>query len=434
MQKLFKYLSTFTVLSVLSIIGIRLYLLQLPSLGIDMNTWKAWTERLITLGPTQFYNPDYFSDYLPGYLYMLYGLGMVLKVLFPGAPIDSSQFEFLLKFLTTCFDFATAYVIYKIVANYQKNLAAVAGILYVANPALIFNSAIWGQVDGIFTFFLVLAAYYLFELRKLIYWAATFAIGLVIKPHMLAVLPVMGVYLLEQFRLKRISSSLAILVTLPILISLPFFLSNPIFGLLQQMRSGAEQYSFTSLYAFNTWAFVVGWWKNDTVIQFGMSLQVIGLLLFMMSLVAILFPRIENVVSKTQQVVKKKSNDSALLIHTNVLYYQAASLSILAFFLFPTRIHERYLFPFFAFVLIAAAIARSKLLFLCYTLLSVIHLANLWYVYFYFNTVHSNPLFTGNDFFTFIDSSYKLMSILTLISFGMMLLSYYRKTYVQKAL
>ncbi|HEY5601252.1 MAG TPA: hypothetical protein VIK81_04170, partial [Patescibacteria group bacterium] len=67
------------------------------------------------------------------------------------------------------------------------------------------------------------------------------------------------------------------------------------------------------------------------------------------------------------------------------LNYLFASLFILAFFLFPTRVHERYLLPVFAFLIVAAFQLKSKFLIAIYLLLTLIHLANLYFVYSYYN-------------------------------------------------
>ena len=38
-------------------------------------------------------------------------------------------------------------------------MAFLAAALYAFNPAVIFNAAVWGQFDAIYTFFLVLSLY-----------------------------------------------------------------------------------------------------------------------------------------------------------------------------------------------------------------------------------------------------------------------------------
>ena len=80
--KLKKSLIPFLVIALL----IRAYLLFLPAFKIDIDAWIAWSLRLHDVGFTNFYSPTYFSDYLPGYLYILYLIGFVQKVF--SLPLD----------------------------------------------------------------------------------------------------------------------------------------------------------------------------------------------------------------------------------------------------------------------------------------------------------------------------------------------------------
>ena len=55
------------------------------------------------------------------------------------------------------------------------------------------------------------------------------------------------------------------------------------------------------------------------------------------------------------------------------------SLSILAFYLFTTRMHERYLFPFFLPFLAACVLFRSRVLWTVFGLLGAVHFLNLYF-------------------------------------------------------
>lgn len=398
---IFKTLLVFT-------ITIRIILLILPSFKIDMTDWQAWTNRIMELGPINFYSPDYFADYFPGYLYMLWGIGTVYKLIYPTANFFSENFAITLKLITTLFDIATAFIIFRIVSNYQKkSWGSLASILYLANPALIFNSSVWGQVDGILTFFLCLSTYCLIEIKKPFKWGVTAALSILIKPQALAILPVSFFYLIKNFKTKNMLLSCLILGGMVILLSLPFFLNDPFFGLLKLFGKTAAGYPYTSLYAFNFWA-VVGWWQPDSIKRFSLSYQSWGMILYSLFLLIAIFP-----------IIKKKhlKNGSMYLI---------TALSLLIFFLFPTRVHERYLFPFFAFLLLAVFILKSLKLFFVYLFLSLIHLINLWYVYFYYNSIYNNPKFSGSFIFDLITNSYFYLSVITLICLFLLLFYLYR--------
>ena len=57
------------------------------------------------------------------------------------------------------------------------------------------------------------------------------------------------------------------------------------------------------------------------------------------------------------------------------------SLCLLAFYVFMTRMHERYLFPFFLPFLAACVLLRSRALWWTFGILGAVHFLNLYYVY-----------------------------------------------------
>lgn len=398
------------------VIIIRLLAIGLPSFKVDMNSWQAWSARLTEVTPVNFYAPNYFADYFPGYLYILWFLGKSANFLH--IPIFSLEFEFYLKLFTNIFDFATAYYIYKIILKFQKNLAFCASIFYLINPALVFNSSVWGQVDGIMTFFLLYSIYNLIELNKPFKFSFSSALSILIKPQSLATFPVTSIYLIRNFNFKKYASFLLIPILL-IFFSLPFFLKDPLLGLFHLFQKSTNIYPFTSMFSYNFWSFA-GWWISDSTKFLNISYQIWGILIYFIFLFLILLP-----------LFFKKN------FKNNLLIYFACALAIFAFFLFLTRIHQRYLFPFFAFLLITALLGRSIKLMGFYLILSIIHFINLWYVYYYYNYVYSNPSATNFIIYNLLSLSYNWLAAINLICFGLLLLVYYRlsfslKNYVSK--
>ena len=61
----------------------------------------------------------------------------------------------IVKLTPNLFDLGTALLIYVFVRKQSSfKLAIAATALYAFNPAVIFNAAVWGQYDAIYTFFL----------------------------------------------------------------------------------------------------------------------------------------------------------------------------------------------------------------------------------------------------------------------------------------
>lgn len=390
------------------VILIRLILFGLPSFEVDMNLWIAWAERIVSIGPLSFYSEAYFSDYFPGYLYILWILGGIHNLIIPFSSFNTFSFEVFIKSATTIFDIGTAFYIFKIIQKYQKSLALLGSLLYLANPALVFNSSIWGQIDGVFTFFLVLSAYYLLEKKDTLKSNISFSLAILIKPQSLALLPIIVKKNLDNNTYLNAIKKLAIIPIILIILSFPFFINDPFLGLINLGIKAGNVYPYNSLFAFNFWS-LFGFWQNDSRVWLNLSYQTWGFILYGLALSLLLIP-----------LFIKKIKDQ--------FFYFSSALSFLIFYLFLTRIHERYIFPFFAFLLIAALIKKSKVLLGIYVITSLIHLANLWYVYYYYNYVFLGVGGT-NFIYSFLTEHYKVFSIILVSTFILLLVIYYRSLF-----
>lgn len=395
-------------LLLLVILFLRVYLFNLQSFHIDMGTWEAWSYRLVSGGIPNFYAPNYFSDYFPGYLYILWIFGNLYHFFLPNVSFANFNFEILLKLITTAFDFGTSYFIYKIVNKHFSKLSKFAALLYLVNPAVIFNSSIWGQIDGIPTFFLVCSTYLLIELKKPFKSSFLSSISVLIKPQSLAIFPIILIYEIKLYKKKLGTIFLIVLLTF-ILLSMPFLINDPINGFINLVNKSFNVYPYNSLFAFNFWG-ILGWWKLDKNIFFMLSYQTWGVILYSVFMLINIYPLLKN---------KIKPLD----------FYLASSLSFMIFYLFFTRIHERYLFPFLAFILISAFISKSKILGIVYFIISIVHFINLWYVYYFYNFVYNNIKANQNLLFKFITDNHGIFSLILIISFFYILFFYYRLFY-----
>src|SRR5260221_2728477 len=389
----------------------RLFFVNFPSFGTDMGDYMAWTGRLVSLTPWNFYSANYFSDYFPGYLYILWLVGGYFSLLAPNLSFSGHQFEIYLKLVNSLFDFGTAYLIYKIVKLYKPNWSSFAALLYLVNPVVIFNSTVWGQSDGVYTFFLVLATYFLIELKKSLNWSFWMAVSILVKPQSIAVIPLAVIYQLKlPNHHKKLFQALVILPMLLIVLALPFTHKDPFWGLYHLGQTSTQLYPFTSEFAYNLWG-LFGWWKSDATKIF-ITYQIWGILLFGLSILTIIIP-----------IFLKKTLPPKQII------YLGMALSLMAFFLFVTRVHERYLFPFFAFMLIAAATSSSKRLVFYYIVLSLIHFFNIWYVYYYYNFVYSHPAWATLFPYSILNQPlcYTSLIITSLFLFALLLYEYYHR-------
>lgn len=374
---------------------LRLIFAFLPGFKIDVDDWFSWALRLNEVGFPKFYSDKVFTDYLPGYLYILSILALIKSFL----QLSSEQFYFLLKLPAIIADITLAYLIYKeLRKTFNEKIATVTGLLILFNPGFIFNSSIWGQIDSLFTLTLFLSIYYL-KNKKLKLASLILGLTFLIKPQAIAIFPIFFVYFLKLRNLRKMLELSLPFMFILILLSLPFFPQNPLLGLIATVTQAANQYSYTSLFAYNFWG-ITGFWLNDQTNYFNLTYQFWGYLLFgsyLMSLIIL--------------YVRKRLN-----------VYSFAALCTLAFYFLPTRVHERYLYPSLVFLILLIPYIKGNLFVLLVLTLNLIHFVNLYYVYIYYNHFYfhlENPLYIS-IIYNFVDSNDKFLSIVSTLIFTLL--------------
>ncbi len=403
------------------------YLLPGSGFDADLGSFRFWASDLAREGLHGFYERDFFHDYTPGYLYVLWLVGTVGNVL--GGIGD------LIKIPPILADLATGYLVWSMIGELggRQRLALLGAAVVVVNPVFWFDSVVWGQVDSVGVVFLLLG------LRAL--WrdqperAAIFAvIAALVKPQLGILIPLLAVVTIRRAlwpagepaaagdgadgptaddgaggpvadgdgligRLRawevRTGRPLRILTTgvagflTAVVLCLPFGLSvlqpvaqAPFFtsGLIDQIVKAGGGYPYLTVNAYNAWAVVPsdlghslassGQWVCDAaalpVDQCGAGVAVfgvvpaiaIGALLLVSSFVVLLW------------VAARHPDRLTLLV--------VLSLLALAFFALPTRVHERYGFPFFALGAILLAISPRWRV--AYVVLAIATFANMYVV------------------------------------------------------
>jgi Gpi18-like mannosyltransferase len=263
---------TNTNLAVLAVILILAGLiLRIMGLGIiteDMRVFYVkWYELLSRQGFSALQAG--FSDYTPPYLYLLW-ITTWSRSLIPEV--------IAIKLLSMLFDLGNAFWIYKISSiKYPQGLIPLAGAaIFFALPTFILDSAWWGQVDSIYTFFVLTSLYFLLKnkpLRAMIFFGIAFSFKLqaiFLAPYLLLLtlkrripylysLVVPGVYIAMMIP--------AILMGRPILDTLTIYLTQTnVFRLLN--TNAPNLYLFIS----NDW--------YDPVLKFGLGLTALLALLW----------------------------------------------------------------------------------------------------------------------------------------------------------
>ncbi|MBI4157571.1 glycosyltransferase family 39 protein, partial [Candidatus Woesebacteria bacterium] len=327
---------------------LRLLLYNVGTFYMDVNSFIAWSRILLKEGLSGFY-PSVWSDYLPGYLYILWVLGKLKEFI----PVNDLLFFKLPAMLA---DLATGVLIFSIVKKLKgERLGLISTSLYVFNPAIIVNSTLWGQVDSFTAFFLVLSIYLTRLYPTLSLLALSF--GTLVKPQVALAAPViLFIMVKEKWKIKNIVGYSLAALTLFIIAFLPFYPGQPGFFpfVVERVLITLNQYPFGSVNAFNFWG-LWGFWKPDGLGLF--SPKILGLIFFgLISLFA------------TIKLWKRKSSE-----------YLLAAILASANFLFFTRMHERHLLPALAPLVIAAAL--NPVLLIPYLGFSSTYVLNLYYAF-----------------------------------------------------
>ncbi len=154
----------------------------------DINCFTGWSERMFNLGPARFYDPEYFCDYPPGYMLLLWPVAALRRLL--GLDTADGAYLALLKLMPILADVGGAALVWRVARRRMDEGGAVALALLTAfNPAAMANSAAWGQIDAVLALAVALCALDAAEGRTLraILW---FGAAALVKPQALLFAPV----------------------------------------------------------------------------------------------------------------------------------------------------------------------------------------------------------------------------------------------------
>jgi len=344
---------------------IRVLLFPLKGYSVDTGDFASWINTATQQGIRTFYSNAGFIDYPPFNIYIFWIFGSLAKAI--GISITSA-----VKLIPNIFDIATATLIYVFVrkqASFKTALLATA--LYTFNPATIYNTAVWGQFDAIYTFFLVLSLMLALKSKPKLS-ALAFAIGLLTKPQGIVLAPLLVFLIYKKSGLKNLIYSVLTFTATVFVVILPFQWSNPLTFLSNIYLSAYGEYAVTSVNAFNLWG-LYGLWNPDG------GLYILGWALFGVAAAFTLY------------FLYKRYNAS-----NEFLAIFAAFMLFFAFFMLPTRIHERYLFPAISVLaLMFPFLKRTRIL---YAALTATFLVNQAYVLYWLNVSYPNaaPNLTGD--------------------------------------
>lgn len=291
----------------------------------DAQSFVIWASYLQSHSIADLYKdlPQNYLPYPPTYYYLLKPLGAFINAF----NLDSSRWMalFVVKLPVLTADVILTILIYKYTKKYiSTNLANASAAFYFLNPAIIYNTSIWGQIDSIIIA-LGFSAIYLFINKNYLYSLLVFLLGTTVKLQMLALLPLFFAASIKKIPVLELTKFVSVGTLVILALFVPLILDMGFTSFFKYIYGFPNQYPYTSIYAFNIWAprgFIIS--DSDkflNVVQY----RYLGLLIFFAIASLIVFYLINNL---------KKFN-------TNIMF--AAYMLFFDFFYFSTRIHSRYL-------------------------------------------------------------------------------------------
>lgn len=318
----------------------------------DAGCFAAWAQRMASLGPAAFYAPDYFCDYPPGYMLLLWLPGKLLNTI----PYDQEALRRVVLALWP--SIATALcgpVVYEVGRRYASPAWALrcAGAVMLC-PAMLFNSGVWGQIDGVFSL-VMLCCFAFLEQKAWLAGALCYGIALAIKPQALLAGPALAIcFLLPIVFGKDTAAKLAGLkngvfgagmALAPVAAcGLPFWgVRGLVPGLVEKYFTTASSYPYATINACNFMAFLGGEWANQTTPVYWFNIPLMSWQQLGTAMILLVTAGTALWAAKAY----KAGQFSPLL---------TAAVYVTGVFTFAHRMHERYLV--FAVVLLGAAAAR----------------------------------------------------------------------------
>ena len=256
--------------------------------GVDMGCFGAWASRMAAVGPANFYEEGYFCDYPPAYMLVLGALGGLANLF--GLSFGTMGGEMLLKTVPVFCDILLALAVFLATDRVVGRRPALGmAALMALNPAYIITGACWGQIDSVLAVLLVA----LLLLARRGKWQAAipvFALAVLAKPQAGLLVP-LGLAALARDRVKDKASrkpiALGLLggVLVTAVIVLPFSAnqSSPLW-IVDKYVETLSSYAYATLSTGNLMFLLGGnWTPNDQAVlgpitygQLGMALMVLS--------------------------------------------------------------------------------------------------------------------------------------------------------------
>ena len=362
---------------------VRLVLLPLPEpIEFDLTYfWLPWMNYGAEHGLVKLYlHGEPLVNYPPFFLALLVGLGKLYALVVPSlehTPLQSA----LIRLPGVLADMGVGALLFLAATQIERlrgrasRLPLLAAGLWLLNPAAIYVSAVWGQVDSLHTLWMLAAL--LAALHGRWGWSGVLmGIGLLTKLQAITVAPLLA--LLAWWAGWRSLARWAIAAAGTFLAGLlPLWLMGAGQAVFDVYFGAVGFYPAMSMNAYNPWFIVqlrtrevLGYWLEDSTAVLGpVTLRHLGLGLlagYVLLVLAALARRWR------ERPGRLWGQDSAV---ERLAAFFAAGLLVFGFFMLATQMHERYILPALAPLALTAALLRpARLPFVLLTVTTVLNL------------------------------------------------------------
>lgn len=372
----------------------------------DSYLHRDWGRVAFLYGPAETYQKEHISNVgivnnlPPGATYMFGGMyymhvqaSKVVNIILHREPgmvlwMNDGTFANMFQRLPAVFaDLVIGVVIYLMVSTKQKKNALLAASLYLFNPASIYNSAVWGQIDTVPLMFFMLALLSL--IKKQYFFSMLFVVAsLFVKLSLLPLLPIYGIILLTQVPIKKIASYSLVILGIVLVAILPIS-SQPHIWLIEFLsKNSSNVLNNITANAYNFWWMMIAPKISVPAVTVSerflfMTYGTWGYLLYSIFII----PLAWNIWMKRKTKLSPEFL-TGLFAVVSVIY-----------FLFLPSMHERYLITFFPFM--AAYVGFRKEYMKLFLVLSVVYTINIISVWQYRVPevdIRSNPVLTNQQF------------------------------------
>jgi len=327
-------------------LALQLLVAAVPDRMADLLVYRQWTRTMAVEGLEAAYWPpaartpdEAFKrppvDYPPVFPYVLGALGRACRSLAPELLANDRRLDFLIRVPLVVAN-ATLGVLLFVLLRHRSDAKTATGIaaLFVLNPAVVFDTAYWGQADALLAL-LVVAGLVLAPRRPEWGWVALAAAALV-KPLAYPFLPLVLLETAKRRGWKRASSSAIVGLATWGALLLPFLAAGRLGDIVVALFFQLDAMPYVSVNAHNAWWIIgrgVPWTPAWERAIGPVTYETLGLVAFGAFYLAVL-------VSLWRST------------HARALHFAAASVAF-GLFVLTTHMHENHLFTFIPLLLLA---------------------------------------------------------------------------------